>query len=44
MSVQNYQPIEEIKCTANFSDHSLTSTTGKPTWIDFIFFQAFKGF
>ncbi len=39
LNIINFDPSNLELGTANFSDHTLTSSSGKPKWIDFIFLR-----
>lgn len=37
LNAENFNPAGKIQSTANFTDHTLTNSSGKSKWIDFIF-------
>ena len=39
LNIENFDPRNKELGTANFSDHTLTSASGKSKWIDFIFIK-----
>ncbi|PHR30030.1 MAG: hypothetical protein COA38_10915 [Fluviicola sp.] len=43
LNVTNLNPVNQKLGTSNFDDHTLTSTSGTPKWIDFIFLSSYNG-
>lgn len=43
LNVANHLPSNKERGTANFNDHTLTSTSGTPKWIDFVLFRVKNG-